>query len=72
MKIYMGALADALETQLDKQGLRFKDDALGMACQGYHDAIVRLAICGILTHTEKERAQKRLMKKIPDGVEPTP
>jgi hypothetical protein len=67
-QIAFGALADDIEDQLKPQGL-----TLGSRASMIHRAaenISYLAIHGLLTDSEKDRARKRLMKEIKAAVKP--
>ena len=69
-QIAFGALADDIEDQLRPQGL-----TLGSRTSMIHRAaenISYLAIHGLLTDNEKDRARKRLMKEIKVAVKAIP
>lgn len=55
-----------IKAQLDEQGFTLKDIDLYEECK---DDIIRLKFHGLLTECEKEKAIKRLHKKIANNVE---
>jgi hypothetical protein len=60
----MGALSDDIEVQLRHQGLTLGSIDSIKRVQGWADAITSLGIQELLTMTERNKARKRLMKRI--------
>ena len=60
-ELVFGAMADSIEAQLRKQGYKIVGPA---HAQQLADAITLLAIHGILTDAEKQKARQRLMKRL--------
>lgn len=68
LNLVFGALAPHLDEQLRGQGIAISPGWIGKY-QGHADAIVRLAVAGLITDSEKRRARQRLMKKIVKSLE---
>jgi hypothetical protein len=60
----MGALSDDIEVQLRRQGLTLGSVDSVRSVQGWADAITSLGIQELLTMAERDKARKRLMKRI--------
>jgi hypothetical protein len=60
----MGALSDDIEDQLQRQGLTLGSIDSVRRVQGWADAITSLGIQELLTMAERDKARKRLMKRI--------
>ncbi|SER23144.1 MULTISPECIES: hypothetical protein [Pseudomonas] len=65
LSVKMGVLAPSLVEQLKPYGLKLDQV---QSLQDLNHAITRLYLAEVLTETEKERARKRLMKRITDAV----
>ena len=68
--VSVGALCDPIEDQLQRQGLTLGDAAKQI--QGWANAITDLAIFELLTETERNRARRRLMKRISSRIQRLP
>lgn len=63
-----GTLCDDIEVQLRRQGLTLGDRA--EMVQRWVNALCDLGISEIITEADRDRARKRLMKRIPSMVQP--
>jgi len=63
--IDFGALSPKIEKQLKDQGLKTGRTPLIQACA---DAVVLLAIHGIISDGEKDKARRRIMNFLKDSV----
>jgi hypothetical protein len=68
LSIHFGALCQPIKRQLRDAKLRCKPD-LAAAWQDDADAVTRLAVRGLLSDAEKQRARRRLIKVIAANVE---
>lgn len=62
MKIVFGAMAADLSSQLAEQGLQVRDTS--SLYQRMADAITLLAVQGILTQADAQRARRRLLNRL--------
>ena len=68
--LVFGALSPQISEQLDSIGVRYDEHAIEH-CQKDADAIVRLAIRGLITGSQKEAAFRKLVRRIDAAVIPT-
>ena len=70
LELSFGALSDPIRTQLDAQNVTADRDEISH-WQRDADAIVRVAVRGLLPDSQIRQARKRLLKRIAKGVSVT-
>lgn len=66
--IHFAAYGPNIEDQLKEQGIRFIVDTDSKLVQRWADSVTNLRISGIITDSDAEKANKRIMKQITKRV----